>query len=263
MKVAIVSDIHRPHWNDAHFDDVVTKPMLESLYANKPDLILDAGDLEYPEYYERCFPEFEARVLKGNHDYYGKTWASLDEKLFWLHSQSGSADEDNKTIIATPLWTDLNGGDMQTMGVVGHYLNDCRCIKNFTTSDWLAAHRAQREFLESWVGEEVLPPDVVMTHHLPTFRSVNARYTTYRVMDGKGGVATLPLDPESTDYKVNYGFASHLDDLVLRLKPKIWIHGHTHDPSDYMLGETRVICNPCGYPGERRGRPYAPVYVEL
>jgi predicted phosphodiesterase len=263
MKIAVVSDIHRPHWNDSHFDDVVTKPMLFSLHKEKPDLILDAGDLEYPEYYDRCFPEFEYRVLRGNHDWYGKQWKTSDADVYWLHSMSGSPAEENRTIIATPLWTDLNGGDMHTMGVVGHYLNDMRYIKDFTAYAWLEAHRVQRKFLESWVGEDVIPPDVVMTHHLPSFKSVSERYKQKRVDDGKGGVAYLPLEPASVDYKINYGFASHLDDLVLRLKPKFWIHGHTHIPCDYKLGDTRVICNPCGYPGERRGRPYTPVYIDV
>jgi hypothetical protein len=28
---------------------------------------------------------------------------------------------------------------------------------------------------------------------------------------------------------------------------KLWTHGHTHHPFDYIVGETRVICNPRGY----------------
>jgi hypothetical protein len=45
------------------------------------------------------------------------------------------------------------------------------------------------------------------------------------------------------------------DERVLRLRrdlvharasPKLWMHGHTHDRCDYMLGETRVVVNPLG-----------------
>ena len=28
---------------------------------------------------------------------------------------------------------------------------------------------------------------------------------------------------------------------------KLWIHGHVHNNFDYMIGDTRVICNPRGY----------------
>jgi predicted phosphodiesterase len=31
----------------------------------------------------------------------------------------------------------------------------------------------------------------------------------------------------------------------------VWIHGHTHTPCQYVVGDTRVICNPIGYPRER------------
>jgi hypothetical protein len=28
---------------------------------------------------------------------------------------------------------------------------------------------------------------------------------------------------------------------------KLWTHGHTHELFDYMIGDTRVVCNPRGY----------------
>jgi hypothetical protein len=28
---------------------------------------------------------------------------------------------------------------------------------------------------------------------------------------------------------------------------KLWTHGHTHEDFDYMVGSTRVFCNPRGY----------------
>jgi predicted phosphodiesterase len=34
---------------------------------------------------------------------------------------------------------------------------------------------------------------------------------------------------------------------------KYWVHGHTHTPFDYMIEGCRVICNPCGYPGQDTG----------
>jgi len=32
----------------------------------------------------------------------------------------------------------------------------------------------------------------------------------------------------------------------------VWIHGHSHDRCDYLLGKTRVVANPLGYPNELR-----------
>ena len=39
-----------------------------------------------------------------------------------------------------------------------------------------------------------------------------------------------------------------IGDAVEQSGAKLWIHGHTHGSRDYMLGQTRVICNPRGYP---------------
>ena len=30
---------------------------------------------------------------------------------------------------------------------------------------------------------------------------------------------------------------------------ELWVHGHTHDSTDYQLGRTMVLCNPLGYAG--------------
>ena len=37
---------------------------------------------------------------------------------------------------------------------------------------------------------------------------------------------------------------------VRERQPKLWIHGHSHDRCDYLLGKTRVVANPLGYPNE-------------
>jgi Icc-related predicted phosphoesterase len=49
---------------------------------------------------------------------------------------------------------------------------------------------------------------------------------------------------------LNPAFASRLEGMIERYQPALWIHGHTHDPCDYKLFRTRVVCNPRGYPGE-------------
>ena len=32
----------------------------------------------------------------------------------------------------------------------------------------------------------------------------------------------------------------------------MWFHGHTHDTYDYMIDQTRILCNPKGYPMQRQ-----------
>jgi hypothetical protein len=49
---------------------------------------------------------------------------------------------------------------------------------------------------------------------------------------------------------MNGGFSSDMSEFILD-RPQIclWTHGHMHDPFDYVIGSTRVVCNPRGYIG--------------
>jgi Icc-related predicted phosphoesterase len=45
-------------------------------------------------------------------------------------------------------------------------------------------------------------------------------------------------------------FASDLEELILRHRPVLWVHGHIHHATDYLIGATTVVCNPRGYQAE-------------
>jgi hypothetical protein len=63
---------------------------------------------------------------------------------------------------------------------------------------------------------------------------------------------------------MNGGYASDLSEFVLDHENiKVWVHGHMHDPVDYVIGGTRVVSNPRGYtPWE--GDQFVPgQYVEV
>jgi hypothetical protein len=73
-------------------------------------------------------------------------------------------------------------------------------------------------------------PVVVMTHHAPSKASIKPRYLNDTIMNG--------------------AYSSDLSELILdNPEIRVWTHGHTHDVFDYMIGETRIICNPRGYKG--------------
>ncbi len=71
---------------------------------------------------------------------------------------------------------------------------------------------------------------MVVTHHSPSAQSIPRQYEN---------------DILSASY------ASNLDNLVRELEPDLWVHGHMHETCDYLIGKTRVVCNPRGYPDER------------
>jgi Icc-related predicted phosphoesterase len=44
--------------------------------------------------------------------------------------------------------------------------------------------------------------------------------------------------------------AAYVSDLAAPIeagRPHLWVHGHVHQSFDYLVGATRVICNPHGY----------------
>ena len=86
--------------------------------------------------------------------------------------------------------------------------------------------RRAKEFIFSAIKSSEQPKHVVITHYLPSFRSIDPRF------------AESPL---------NGYFATDLDKEILDAEPQVWIHGHTHASCNYEIGKTLVLCNPYGY----------------
>ena len=52
------------------------------------------------------------------------------------------------------------------------------------------------------------------------------------------------------DSLTNFAYYSDLSEFILdHPQIKLWTHGHMHNPFDYMIGDTRIVCNPRGYEG--------------
>ncbi len=85
----------------------------------------------------------------------------------------------------------------------------------------------------SSLAESFSGSTVVVTHHAPSVRSNYPRFRGSRI---------------------STAFYSHLENLIEKTQPDLWVHGHMHNSSDYRIGKTRVVCNPCGYSeGENEG----------
>ena len=86
---------------------------------------------------------------------------------------------------------------------------------------------------------------VVVGHHAPSEQSVAEMYKHDTLMNGN--------------------FFSNLEQFILdRPQIELWTHGHMHNPSDYKIGTTRVVCNPRGYIGhEDRAVEFKLFYFDL
>jgi Icc-related predicted phosphoesterase len=137
------------------------------------------------------------------------------------------------------------------MTVIQYGLNDYHCIKFKTSSndlrrlipnDTLQEHIdsivwLDNEFNNTWEG-----PTVVVTHHAPSIQSIASIF--------------------KADKAYNTGYASNLESHIKMWKPEFWLHGHMHLPFDYMVDNTRVICNPSGYTDQRSDN-YGPKIIEI
>lgn len=195
--------------------------------------------------------------VAGNHEFYDAAFGDsiLAAKAFAagidnLHFLDGEMIEiDGVRFAGATLWTDFCLHDWQesAMAEARSRMNDYRKIKyakkpfrKFLPINSLNRHRLDRSAIETAMRDERSVPLVIVTHHAPSERS-------------------LPTADRAT--LIAAAYASDLTGLIETGKPDLWIHGHIHHRSDYMIGATRVLSNPRGYPGQETFENFDPVLV--
>ena len=238
MKINPVSDLHHEHdtlaWRSA--------PV-------KSDVVIIAGD-SYPGtegilWAIKNYPSVPVIYIAGNHEFYGAEILSQYENLrnaakgTNVHFlQNDSVVIDGVRFIGATLWTDFNfyGYPKLMMPQAPYMLNDyvqIKCGTKLITPEFiLQEHMVSRQFIFDECKKPFDGKTVVVTHHAPSELSVHSYY--------KG-------DPANALY------ASKLENEILNINNlnspgiSLWVHGHMHYTYDYMIGSTRVICNPRGY----------------
>lgn len=254
MKIQAASDLH------LEFDHTVSVPNVGS------DVLILAGDICMAKYIDLDDPaNFFKTVSKdfkdviyvlGNHEHYRslfndtvndcKQLLSSYPNIHVLNNESIIID--NVKFIGTTLWTDMNKGDPMTLYNIRHMMSDYQVIKyrdeqgNYYAlrpEVTYSEHRIAVDYIANTLAEDPDIPTVVVSHHAPSLQSIHPKYGNDVIMNG--------------------GYASELSNMFTD-NLKLWVHGHTHTPFDYTIGETRVICNPHGYPNEQ-GTAFKPGWV--
>ena len=110
--------------------------------------------------------------------------------------------------------------------VIDHYEHK-EYTASFSPDDAVEDHKAMLKFIDEATKDHT-KKYVVVGHHAPSKQSTKPRY--------------------KNDYTMNGGYSSDLSEFILdRPQIKMWTHGHTHDNFDYLIGTTRIVCNPRGY----------------
>ena len=291
MKIALASDVH------LEFGDLFLKN------EENADVLVLSGDIctakqfkhkpkermMVKDFFKRCAFQFPHVVyIMGNHEHYNfdiaNTYDRLKAELADLPNihllEKETWEHNSVTFVAGTLWTDMNKGDPLTLWHCGKGMSDFSVITNsnrmvqhkrnvyheskrnedgtlivkavdhyqspskWSVEDSVEDHKKMLDFINI-VTQDKTKCYVAVTHHAPSPISIAESYRFDTLMNG--------------------AFASDLSEFILdRPQIKLWTHGHMHNVSDYMVGDTRVVCNPRGYIGhEQRAKEFKLRYLEI
>jgi len=284
MKIAVCSDLHLEFGN------------IDLQNTENADVLILSGDVcvanglfpdvscygtavgtrsqRYHDFFQHVTGHFKDVIyILGNHEHYhgdfAKTLTTVKENLAYLKNlhilEKETVTIGDVTFIGGTLWTDMNNEDPLTLFHIKGMMNDFIEVRNsntetsfkdedgnfrtrvsrFTPMDAVEDHKKMLEFIRLVVEGKEDGKFVVVGHHSPSRLSTHPRYAQDTVMNG--------------------GYSSHLDFFIEdHPQIKLWTHGHTHEPFDYNIGLTRIVCNPRGYIGhEKRASDFKLKYIEV
>jgi Icc-related predicted phosphoesterase len=224
------------------------------------DVVVLAGDIHLGinaiNFAARMWPDCPVVVVAGNHEFYHgdyhKTLADLrqeaDRRSNIHFLENDTLEIGDVVFLGCTLWTDFCLYGKKKEQVCRSKAKQCMAdytqIRNqfsraqvvfslLRPEDTAEIHRQSMQWLRDSLAS--IPPEkkvVVVTHAAPSENSIPEQY--------QGDILSA-------------AFASNLEGLIQQYQPSLWVHGHTHGHADYMIGATRVIANPKGYPDEDAG----------
>lgn len=274
--------------------DICTARDFDSTAALYGDMSHSKKAARFYDFFKICSKNFPHVVyVMGNHEHYDydfkftgndlkKNLAHL-ENVYLLDNEIKKID--GVTFVGGTMWSDMNKRDPLTLFHMKDMMNDFRIIKNSNKQVYRKVPLYKRKADDSgyelnekgfmieigmkmkeepakfspedaadecdkFVGylKTVLNNEdkfVVCTHHSPSLQSCHPRYKHDTLMNG--------------------GYHSDLE-YIMEDRPniKLWTHGHTHEDFDYMVHDTRIVCNPRGYIGyEGRAEKWKLKVVEI
>jgi len=242
MKIHLVSDIHT---------EFAPYPFKQ---PEGTDVVIAAGDIavgdKAPKLLREAFGDTVPIIyVAGNHEYYRQgmqeTKAAISEQaeIYNVDYLENTVREINGVVfVGGTLWTDYClwgiGEQEYCKRVAKDGMNDFRLInyknnpcERFTPTHAEQEHKETLDIikLQLQIAKDHNQKCVVVTHMAPSPLSIN------------------PIYSNAKDKWLNASYASDLEKLILEYQPCLWVHGHMHDNSDYLIDQTRVVCNPRGY----------------
>ena len=243
MKIKVLSDLHLEFEKPSSdfgpgTGDVL---VLAGDICTAVDLESDAFNMKclYLNFFRKCSEGFnKVFYVMGNHEHYHWTLQETANTLrkhlpsnFTLLDNSSEYYEGVHFVGAT-MWADWCNRSEHMMRVGASRMSDYEVIDYafpgmaLQPSDTLYEHDNTIQWFKQCLPT-LRGKVVVITHHAPSFQSISDDYVTSETIGA---------------------YASSLEGIIHEYNPTLWIHGHIHDTRDYMINQTRILCNPKGYP---------------
>jgi predicted MPP superfamily phosphohydrolase len=247
MRLQLISDLHTEFLTGRELSVIQSLPIEKNL-----DFLVVAGDTVVPGYQgsfiiEQIFGSLSemARhvlVVWGNHEYYGGSKAWTEHQLNLAIARYPSIHRldisqitlDGVHFFGGVMWYPWLRDGLNKL--FAPEISDIHQIQNF---DWAEMENAA---FNAAAAHFIKPETVVVTHHLPHPSCIAS------IFEGS---------------HLNRFFMSDESHILTLKQPRLWLCGHSHAPCDVLVGSTRIVANPYGYPSERAGRPYLPVVFDV
>lgn len=245
-------------FSDVHFEINGWVPALENKLKDGGNLLVMGGDILCARHLRKEASDAESRGMKkmvteklfpilrsydsvvhimGNHEYYGFSIEDTEDTIRDFYQRRGirnvkvtsyleeeiKVGDDTKKAVFTTLWSNSTRNPAQAW-IIERSMNDYRIIEyEYRT---LRAEDTTRFHEEMRLKLFAFRPDMVFSHHAPSFRSE----TRYKGSD---------LSP---------AYCSELDASILVAEQagypiSYWVHGHTHCPITYQIGDHCKVRN--------------------
>ena len=279
MKIQLLSDLHleaHPHWMPTPLPGADLLVLAGDVGSYQTGSLLQDQDFGLGRFSPLQGWPTPVVFVPGNHEYDTFDFDVAHDRLratcvrlgmHWLERETLVLD--GVRLVGTTLWTDFDAlspqapakpqtGGQPDINLLAQQLTarekafraaNYYLKKTLTTrggEPWLAEGlRAQALVCQAWLrstlAQPFAGPTVVVTHFAPSLRSADPRYG---MVPGTAG------------------FCNALDDLLPQAQ--LWLHGHLHAPSDYRVGDCRVVANPLGYARKNEQAGYnADLLIEI
>jgi hypothetical protein len=254
MKIQLMSDLHLEWYRSGRH----SKPEFKNGGA---DVLVLAGDInvglsETLGSILEIGSQFSYTIyVAGNHEHYDGVLTvkeftrQLRERLtdhpnIHVLDCSQTAKIDDVTFFGGTLWTNFRG-DIRSGLIASQNISDFRAIQKFTSWECTQLFHGEYGFIK-YTYEHTRGKKVIVSHFLPAVECISQRFRD------AGGITS----------ELNKYFANDLGGWIESLSDTTWLFGHSHDKCDIIIGSTRMVANPLGYPGENT-MTYLPKIIEV